>query len=426
MSDARRIRASDSQTLFWIQQMRNPERCSANVSSLVGFRESFDCDRFRAAVALVMERHEIFRTAFDWGTGELEQVVYERVASPVTMIRIPGESLSDKLLSDLTMHRFAHADAPLFRITIVETPGRNRYVHMVAHHSIYDLHTQELFQSDLERAYRGDTLEPVSAHYADFALAEHLWKESAEASRQREFWKSHTEAFPELHQIPSRSAVAAGSVYVDMGAVLSARVRDFCIANRTAVFLVVGAAYEIALSLWFRTRDFGLGVPFTNRRNPDVGDVAGCCMNILPLRITIAPTDSFTSVLASFRRQMLVGHRNQELSILETLSLAGRPLYRFGFTADAPLHPKLDGCDSEPLDCPRPGALALFYHVEEDSDRGLVRIRADYSGEDLGPDDARRFSDHFLELLTRVLQDPLREIGSPEISPLLAPRLENV
>ena len=421
MTEAGRTRAGDIQTMFWLQQMRRPERCSANIPALVRVTGAFDEDRFRVALERIMQRHEIFRTSFAWDGAQLQQVVYEKVDVPLFKADPVSGSELDERTSTLNMHRFRHDETPLFRVTLLESGDGDRFVHALMHHSIYDLHTQSLFQSELAGAWRDERLEPVAAHYVDFADAELVWKSSAAAARQREFWRRRVAGFPVVpHPEPRGPADGAsvdeppGSSYLELDPDLAERVRDLSAERGWTPFLVLGACYQIALADWFRVDDFGIGVPFTNRRNRSVAAVAGCCMNVLPIRATIAATDSLETIVARFRREMLLGHRNQELSILEVMSLAGRPLYRFGFTTDAPLELDLDGCVCHPVDCERPGALVLFCHLYANRPDQTIRIRADYDGLKVGRADAGAFCSHLAAVVDRAVESPrasLAELG---------------
>ncbi len=414
MTETRRTRASDMQTMFWLQQMRRPEGRTANIPALVSVTGPFDEERLRAAVTRVMQRHEVFRTSFAWDGAELRQIVHARVEAPLFRADPVTAADLDERIAALNMHRFEHHDVPLFRVTVVPSGPETRLIHALMHHSIYDLHTQSLFQSEVSRAYRDGDLDPVPVQYADFADAELAWKRSPEATRQREYWRAYTAAIPaispaDLAPVPARALSddePPGSSFLDLDATLVERLRALCAERGWAPFLVLGAAYQIALADRYHLDDFGVGVPFTNRRNRSLESVAGCCMNILPIRATIAPTDSLEDVVPRFRREMLLGHRNQELSLLEVLTLAGRPVYRFGFTSDAPLELELDGCACHPVDCVRPGPLALFYHVYEMPAPEVLRIRADYDGVQLCRAQAEAFNARYSSLLDRVLGHP--------------------
>ena len=184
------------------------------------------------------------------------------------------------------------------------------------------------------------------------------------------------------------------------------------------------SAYLVLLHRYTRQSNLIVGVPFTNRRQPESQDVMGCFVNILPLSIDVSGGPSFRDVAQRVRQAMLEAHRRQEVTlerIVERLKLSRdlshNPLYQAGFTFAPPAELALSGLEVEPLSVHHGFVPARSVrHAVGGGEGGAGPDRVQHGPLRADHDGAVR-SSHYRTLLASIAQDADRPIASLAILP---------
>ena len=139
-----------------------------------GSRERLD--EFTAALQVVVDRHEIYRTSLAWeGLAEPVQVVHRRAQVPVTdVVAGPGQDLA-QALAEAAGPRMDLGRAPLLGVHIAAEPGGGwlalvRVHHLTVDHTALDMVTGEVAMVLAGRA--GDL--PVPVPFRDFVAQARL------------------------------------------------------------------------------------------------------------------------------------------------------------------------------------------------------------------------------------------------------------
>ncbi|WP_229796219.1 condensation domain-containing protein, partial [Saccharothrix coeruleofusca] len=186
--------------------------------------EPFAADAMREAVRILVDRHEVLRTAIHLqGFSAPLQLVHERaeMALEVHDVRHLDEDGLGRTLREFTAREratpFDLVAAPLQRITVHVDSDRSWWLSVTVCHAITEGWSQRLLVSELLEHYRalraGRRPDPAPlprVRYADFIAAELAALESADTNR---YWKSVVTSRPRF-TLPDGWGGQAGPGYV--------------------------------------------------------------------------------------------------------------------------------------------------------------------------------------------------------------------
>ena len=263
---------------------------------------------------------------------------------------------------------------PLVRFVVYRVSPLRRYLLVVEHHIVTDLFTQKLLAENLSRAYEDPDFVADVVPYTDFVAAEKAFLAGDAGVRAREYWAARMQSDFEPLRLPLASPRRAGfsgtgrrvpwTLSAGLASRLSARESE---GEPAFVHLLTG--YACLLARLTGQRRFCIGVPFTNRTLVGDRPLPGPTVNILPLVVEIATSDTYSSVYARIRRDMLLNHRRQALPFLEIARLRDgnrdtqRPrLLQSGFTSTPRVHLDISGITTSPVGLARTGSqMDLFF-----------------------------------------------------------------
>ncbi len=340
----------------------NPDRSPYHNVDSLRIAGPFDEAKFRAAVALVVERHPILRTSFDLSTyREPMQLVHATAQLPFRVADLRGlrrEAQEDDIAGYVTAqrgHLFDHTRPPLLRVAIHMLSAELFQWTVTEHHAIFDgwsLHsTFSEIAANYQRLLAGQgagSAPPVSS-YRDFIVAERAAIESADSER---FWLDKVADRPD-RGLPRWEPDRAGDLTVppladewrlrsekaSYGAVETLLPAEICaglaaLARRCGVPVksVVLAAHLRVISLVIGSQDVLTGLVGNGRLEEEGGtEVRGLFLNTVPLRMELLQGSWIELIQATFDAEReLLPHRRYPVGALRR-KLGSGPLFEVLF-----------------------------------------------------------------------------------------------
>ncbi len=440
---------------------RDPERLPYHNVHSLRVALPFDADKFRAAVARVVERHPVLRTSFDLTTyREPIQLVHPAAEIEVTVADLrslrPDQQRAEVAAFGQRErhHPFDLSVAPLCRMAAHVLDDTAFQWTLTEHHAILDGWSLASFASEIIENYQGmlagnrPRRRPVRSLYQDFIAAE---REALGSAESEGFWLDKVADRPD-GRLPRWQAGRAGELAGEVvagerhnrdeergwgelltplswqtqvvrsadGSPQTALPDDLlarlaALARRCAVPVksVVLAAHLRVIGLVTGSSDLLIGFGANGRLEEEDGtEVLGLFMNTVPLRVRLPQGSWIDLIRAAFEaeREMLPHRRYPFGALLRLLGSGDLFEVNFGYNNFRQLaSDALGSVAGQPED--GAGAMArtnfpLVVNLSHDPAIGGLRLDMEYDARELAPGQVSLLRDYYLRVLDTMLADP--------------------
>ena len=303
------------------------------------FGSRAELDGFLAALQVVIDRHDILRTAVLWqGLEEPVQVVLRRVALPVEEISCGTGDVVEELKARFNPrhYRINVGQAPLLRAFVAHDPSQNRWLLLIlAHHLAMDHTTLELLVRETYQVEcgLGDAL-PEPKPFRNLVAHARLGMSRAE---HEDFFRGLLTDFDEA-TAPfnfTESRVEVGQIRQatrQLDADLATRIRAVARRLRVSAASVVHVAWALVLAEASGRDDVVFGTVLFGRMQggAHADRVLGMFINTLPVRVRLGEDDPQECVRRTHELLIeLLRHEHAPLSLVQRVSAVapGRPLF---------------------------------------------------------------------------------------------------
>ncbi len=282
-----------------------------------------DVGAFERAWQCVVDRHAVLRTFFVWeGVKKPIQVVQRQVRLPLVLHDWRGVEESERqrrlktfLLEDRE-RGFDLNRAPLMRLVLIRLDDESHYFVWTHHHLLLDGWSLPLIFREVFEAYEAaregrESKLPPPRPFRDYIA----WLQRQDMGKAEEFWRrmmSGLAAVPRLRLAPSAAdSPARRDVYREHRLALpeatTAALRALARQHQLTLNTLVQGALSLLLSHYTGSRDviFGMTVSGRPPQLPDVESMVGLFINVLPMRVRVAPEESLLGWLTRIQEQQM-------------------------------------------------------------------------------------------------------------------------
>lgn len=308
---ADRAPASPTQQRFWFMEQVEPRNPAYHCPSAIRLTGEVHLDALRAAVQLVLVRHEILRTSYELVDGELWQRVQPATADPLAVHDLRGHPDASHRVENAVAGRteLDLVTGPVFRAELLRIHDAEHILVCTAHHIAFDGWSTALLWRELGTAYadvaagREPALPEVELQYMDVARSECEAQSGTRLERDLAFWRERLAgaASPDLPRRRDRLEAASNvgaMVRTELSAELVQRLTTLSGDQSTTLFagLVTGLALTVAR--WSGGDDIVLGTAVLGRDRPELAGVVGCLINTIVLRVRLRGQLDLRSLLS--------------------------------------------------------------------------------------------------------------------------------
>lgn len=317
---------SFGQKRMWLYQKSHPSSSTYNLPLVMRFRGPLDVDRFAVTLREMTQRIEILRTTMitdDY--GEPKQNILSEVPIPLHEVQALGRNDSEKLQHVIRVSEAAASIpfdlslAPLLRAYRMELNPEDHVLILVAHHTIMDGWSADLFAREASAIYAAlgeDRLEPpvVANQYLDYAI----WQKNriGTGGPGLAYWQSRLAGAWQRPLILTAGHGAqdafghARKFRIDRSR--ANKLSKIATFHGTTDFVVMLTLYQRALQAWSSNDDIRIGVPVSGRTHAETARIIGYFSNTVVLRDQLRPGELFTCSLARAKETVNEAFQHQE------------------------------------------------------------------------------------------------------------------
>ncbi|MFC2146881.1 condensation domain-containing protein, partial [Acidobacteriota bacterium] len=292
----------------------------------------------------LISRHESLRTWFGKINEEPVQGIQGDVEFEIEYLNISqdepdfnvkeessleiGNSQLEAIIIDLFVRPFDLAKAPLIRVGLRKIEKYKHILMIDIHHIITDGVSYNILLRDFTSLYAGQKLPPLMLQYKEYSE----WQQSREVQNtikdQEEYWlKEFEENIPVLNLPADYSRPPVKSFEGDnIGFSLSVeeirRLNEIAHIERTTLFMVILAAYNILLAKLSSQEDIVVGIPIAGRRHTDLETIVGVFINTLALRNYPSGEKTCKRFLKEIKEKTIKSFENQDYQLEDLVEKA--------------------------------------------------------------------------------------------------------
>lgn len=450
------IPMSFGQQQMWMlqQTMADP----ATYNQPIAWRLSGRVDRAKIKRALqsMQQRHEVLRTALIRREEGLFQEVTPSDEAVLLWkeIDLPPSDRQQSALVALMLEEartpFDLAAAPLWRTAWIELAEDDHVLALSFQHSIIDEWSVQIFFHELEAFYasNGDVLQTslpeLPFQYADYSVWQRSELTGPLREQLRDYWIKQLRDLSPVLELPNDlprnpQFGGRGAIYEfqfadpgesRLGAAVTNRFRSLARQERTTLFTVVLAAFQVWLYRYTGQRDLAVATPIANRDRPEAKALLGYFLNTLPIRTRLDGSLNFIEVIRQVRQSALDAFAHARLPFEEIAGLAAThtdPEHRllnhlnqvmFVLVEEDVAPIRLDQAQSRLLTTETGTSKNdLTLHVRASG--GSMVCRWQYATDLFTADRAETMARHLAELFRSIANDPQQPISELPLVPKL-------
>lgn len=388
----------------------------------IGVRVAGDLspERMEAALGAIVARHEVLRSRFEV-RAEGNRVTIDPPAF------VPVRAMDAQEWEAEWRRPFDLASEWPVRAAIVGDGPRRHILWFCFHHIAFDGLSEEIFWRQLAAGYNAPVAIPAASAaepafgFYDHASAERSWALSEDYERQLDHWRHTLAGAPERIHVPDRRWPDEGTQFF-FTAVEAASLQRLAARNGVTIFMLALAGFAAALSRCTGERDLVIGTPVAGRSSQEVAGLIGLFVNMVPVRIRVAPDERFSSLLAKVREACLDAFDHQRVPLerlVEALGIAGysahHPIFQVSFAMESRAgYPVFAGLRLDPAEQPSgPPKFDLSITLRERADGGYDSL-ASFTSEAVSAGAAAGVQAQMRAILVDATSDADRRVSSPD------------
>ncbi len=436
---ARQARESDlplalTQEALWFLDRLDPESGTYTSFPALRIYGELDSDLLRRALDAVIERHETLRTIYPEEGGRPVQFILPRPAAPplhyLDISHLPEPARQQQLeeyVRQATENPVDLTRGPIARLHLLRLQTHEHVAILCWHHIIQDGWSLGVLVRELTSHYRAARdgqpagLPELEIQYADWSVWQRAWLSGTRLEQLRSYWKKQLDGTPILNlptdfPRPAMRSTRGQTLPLELTSAQSASLRQFCLKHAVTPFMSLLAAFQLTLSQFSSQDDIAVGTPVANRDRPETESLIGYFINMLVLRTRLSGEESFAQLVHRVRDTVLDAFEHQALTLDQVVDAVNpprdpsrHPLFQAMFVLhnNAPVSLEELGLTAQPLEQSRPRASYFDLSLVLQDAEGRFQGGLTYNRDLFTSDTMQRLADHFLHLLTRVLDEPL-------------------
>ena len=321
---------SFAQERLWFLSQLDPDDPSYLIPLALRLEGALDQGALARALAEIVRRHEVLRTAFRLVDGRLAAVALEGAGlalSSRSLLELPEPEREAALAGEIAVEArrpFDLAQGPPLRAILFALGPEDHVLLLTMHHIASDGWSVGVINRELTALYeafsqgRPSPLGELPIQYADYASWQRGWLQGEVLDRQLAYWKGSLAGaaraldLPTDRPRPPRPSHRGGSRPFALAAAPTAALRELGRREGATLFMTLLGAFDVLLWRWSGQADVVVGSPIAGRTRAETEALVGFFVNTLVLRAELANDLTFRVLLARVREDALGAYAHQD------------------------------------------------------------------------------------------------------------------
>lgn len=415
---------------------------SYNESISLQLNGNLNLEAFRAALSNIINRHEALRSAFS--TDGKKMSVYKEV--PVNLFEADLSNEDDEARQQYiknykkkdSLTAFDLLNGPLFRVAIFKLNDKEHHFTFTAHHLVCDGWSLGVILMELSKLYSANVKNTAAClskapQFSEYAAEQAFFSQTNDYTLIEKYWLNQFEPPVPVFDIPTdfvRPAIRTYKSHRDdypLEKELVSLVKKMGAEAGCSLVVTLLSAFEVFLYRISGQKDVILGLPTSGQSATGSFDLVGHCVNLLPLKISINPEQSFSDYLKQRKDHFFNDFDHQQFtfgSLLKKLKITRDtsrvPLVPIMFNIDMGMSTDVDFHELtyELISNPREYETFEFFLNATGTEQSLI-LEWSYNTQLFKQTTIRRMMEEFESILRLLTNNPSIKImeidvGTPE------------
>lgn len=314
---------------LWLLEQLRPQMTAWNMQSTLRMVGALDIPALERSLNALVGRQEILRTAFKFAARGPSRIVLPelRLQLPVIDLSKAAEWKDEagRIAGEDAKTPFDLSTAPLFRVKLLRSSETEHIVLLTQHHIITDAWSSGLFWKELFAFYEAFTkgvtpaLADLPVQYSDYAFWLRRFKTS-DIESHFFYWKSQLDGLRvaelpcDRQRRPERS-FRGSAQRIRLSTSVSRAIRKLCSEERATPFMILLTALNVLIYRCTGESDIVVGSTITGRNKPELENLLGMFINVLPLRTDLSGRPAFRETLRGVRKVSLEAYEHQDYPV---------------------------------------------------------------------------------------------------------------
>jgi Condensation domain/AMP-binding enzyme len=308
------------QERMWLLNRKNPRDLSYDIPVVFLLEGEININALNRSITEILERHETLRARFIVNKrGKTVQVIAPNQPFSLKIIDVQ-EAEIPHFIEENMRYVFDLEKGPLFIGSLLRISNKRHLLLLNVHHIAADgWSVESILFSELQENYEAyasgktPSMKALPVQYTDFAH----WQRDIYAEDSISFWQKHLDGYESSLELPTdflrspRSGRTSGRLEYKYSTEFSQALEKFAQTHGCTLFMSLLAGFALTVNRYTGKDDLCIGTTTSGRIFPEIEQLIGFFINILPLRISVDEDMSVREFMSSIRSTALAGYDHQ-------------------------------------------------------------------------------------------------------------------
>ncbi|OOM76970.1 plipastatin synthase subunit C [Clostridium puniceum] len=415
------------QRLYFIQQI-DERGTGYNMSGFFEIKGEFDYKKIETSFIKIIRRHEVLRTGFRMINDVPKQFIIDDFEFKVEIMQATEENVQVK--SREFIKPFELERPPLIRVALIKLSTNHYVMGIDMHHIISDGSSLGIIVNEFMSIYNEEKLPKLEIQYKDFVEWHNEYIKLDKYKEQGKYWSEYlsTEipdsSFPLDYERKSKVTFNGDLIEGRIENLIKQNIDQYCMKNNVTNFMLYLAVYNILISKFINKDEVIVGIPIAGRNNPDIQNLIGMFINMIPIKNRVCEKLRFEEYLQEIKKNVLQAFKNKDYSfddMVKSLQVerdnSRNPIFDNALAVQNMEIGDIciDGLQITPFDSGyREAKFDTYFEIYDKQD--CINLKLEYSTDIFKRSSMQLVIDNFISIIRQVIEETEININQIDIN----------